>query len=125
MLSSKRRQGFLVMCEPNRQNYIDRRHSDCSIVWIIGVIDAYGSILARETSEGLHTDQERVSGRPFRWCVNSQDWGDCRQGSERLSKDDYDTVVWWLEDQGYKSPGEFFDRQFSERWIAARVCASA
>lgn len=97
------------------------RFDEHSIVWVVGVIDAYGDIRARETEGGIHTDEERLSGRPFRWCVCSQDFGEVRHGSERLSREDADAVIWWLEDNGYKSPGEFFNGRFGRQWLESRI----
>lgn len=87
------------------------------VYWVIGIIDSRGAISARVVESGVtHTNEQRLAGRPFRFRINSQDFGEVRHGSERLSPEDVKEVIWWLEREGYKKPDEFFDRDFGWAW---------
>lgn len=93
------------------------------MLWVIGVIDSHGAIRSRETESGSHTDAERLSGRPWRWFVNSQDWGDKRTCDESLSRDEATTVIDYLERSGYKKPGDFFDVRWANDMLTKRFKA--
>ena len=68
---------------------------------MIGYIDGYGAIHARTSPDVImHTDAERLSGRPFRWSVQWQEF-EAVLGCVRLSEDDYIRILSWLKNKGY------------------------
>ena len=74
--------------------------------FIMGVVDAWGAIHAKETESGeTHTDAERLSGHAFRW--NLWDQSFCPVlGNSRLTEDEVITVTDWLEQNGHKEEGK-------------------
>lgn len=77
-------------------------------IWIVGFVDSHGAVHAREISEhqsvygsSSHSPYERSAGRPFRWGIWQQDFGEVRQGCEFLDADDRIRVLDWLEDHGW------------------------
>lgn len=85
----------------------ERRDWTDGPMWLLGYIDNHGAIHTREVRDcGGHTEIEKLSGRCFRWNIWGQDFGPTytqMAGDSRLSFDDWDTIRWWLEDNGYKA----------------------
>jgi hypothetical protein len=77
------------------------KYLDDNVMFVIGYIDGYGAIHAR-TTEGseMHTEAERLAGRPFRWNVPQQKFA-AVLGCSRLDEDDRIAVINWLTNNEY------------------------
>jgi hypothetical protein len=76
--------------------------------WVVGYVDAYGSVHARAISEhqtiygsSMHTQEERLAGRPFRWNVLDQEFGEVLTGSAQLDTEDWYRVIDWLDERNW------------------------
>lgn len=78
-------------------------------MWVIGYVDAYGAVHARQISMhdtvygcgSMHTNEERLSGRSFRWNVHEQEFGVVLTGCDRLDDDDRFRVLDYLDSGGH------------------------
>lgn len=68
---------------------------------LLDILILMGAVHVRTSSDVItHTNFERLSGRPFRFCVDQQQFQPVL-GNVHLSDDDFITVVSWLKNHMY------------------------
>lgn len=77
--------------------------------YVLGYVDGYGAVHARIVTNwdciygsSLHTPEERMAGRPFRWDVSEGGFGHVEYGCAALEPDDILAVLDWLDSAGFR-----------------------
>lgn len=93
----------------NVKSKVKRFYDPDDAMWVVGCIDSYGSITAREAAghgDIMHGVAES-KGRRWRWNIWGQEFIATRNPShDRLSTEEFHLVTGWLERKGYKTYGD-------------------